>query len=217
MIQLTNVFKYYRIDRHVKIILDHVSTVFESGSSYALLGVNGAGKSTTLRLIAGTELPNGGKIRRTVRVSWPLGLGSSFHPTVSGRDNLRFIARIYGADTKKVIRFVEDFAEIGDYLDAQVRTYSSGMFGRLAFAVSMAIDFDCYLIDEATSTGDAHFQARCEEVFAQRRKYADVIFVTHSMGTVKNYCNKGGVLVDGRIITFDTVDRAIDMYNKLNR
>jgi len=217
MIQLTNVFKFYKTERHFKVVLDHVSTVFESGSSYALLGVNGAGKSTTLRLIAGTELPNGGKIRRTVRVSWPLGLGSVFHPLMSGRDNLHFISRIYGADIKRVTKFVEEFAELGDYLEAPVRTYSSGMLARLAFGASMAVEFECYLIDESISVGDARFQVRCAEVFSQRRKYADVIFVSHSMVLAKSYCNKGGVLVDGRLMTFNTVDEAVDMYNKLNR
>jgi capsular polysaccharide transport system ATP-binding protein len=217
MIQLTNVFKFYRTERHQKIVLDHVSTVFESGTSYALLGVNGAGKSTTLRLIAGTELPNGGKIRRTVRVSWTLGIGAGFHPLMSGRDNLHFIARIYGADVRKVVNFVEDFAELGDYLDAPVKTYSSGMYSRLAFGASMAIEFDCYLIDEGLSVGDARFQARCDEIFAQRRKYADVIMVSHSMSAVKTFCSKGGVLLDGRLIMFDSVDQAIEMYNRLNR
>ena len=217
MIQLTNVFKFYKSQQHVKIVLDHVSTVFESGCSYALLGINGAGKSTTLRLIAGTELPNGGRIRRTVRVSWPLGLGSAFHPLMSGRDNLHFIARIYGADINNVMRFVDDFAELGDYLDAPVRTYSSGMYARLAFGVSMAIEFDCYLIDEGTAVGDARFQERCDEVFSQRRKYADVILASHSMQLAKSYCTKGGVLVDGRLLTYDTVDQAIEMYNRLNR
>lgn len=217
MIQLTNVFKFYKTERHLKVVLDHVSTVFESGSSYALLGVNGAGKSTTLRLIAGTELPNGGTIRRTARVSWTLGIGAGFHPLMSGRDNLHFIARIYGADIKKVVQFVEDFAELGDYLDAPVRTYSSGMYARLAFGASMAIEFDCYLIDEGLSVGDARFQGRCDEVFAQRRKYADIIMVTHSMSAAKSMCSKGGVLVDGRLVAFDTVDQAIEMYNKLNR
>jgi capsular polysaccharide transport system ATP-binding protein len=217
MIQLTNVFKFYKSQQHVKIVLDHVSTVFESGCSYALLGINGAGKSTTLRLIAGTELPNGGKIRRTSRVSWPLGLGSAFHPLMSGRDNLHFIARIYGADINNVTRFVDDFAELGDYLDAPVRTYSSGMYARLAFGVSMAIEFDCYLIDEGTAVGDARFQERCDEVFSQRRKYADVILASHSMHLAKSYCTKGSVLVDGRLLTYDTVDQAIEMYNRLNR
>lgn len=217
MIQLTNVFKFYRTRGHLKVVLDHVSTVFESGSSYALLGVNGAGKSTTLRLIAGTELPNGGNIRRTVRISWPLGISAGFHPTMSGRDNLHFIARVYGADVRKVTRFVEEFAELGDYLEAPVKTYSSGMHGRLAFGISMAIEFDCYLIDESLSVGDMRFQTRCDEVFAQRQKYADIIMASHDMGMAKRFCRKGGILVDGRLITYDTVDQAIEMYNRLNR
>jgi capsular polysaccharide transport system ATP-binding protein len=217
MIQFENVFKFYKTDRHVKVVLDHVSTVFENGSSYALLGVNGAGKSTTLRLIAGTELPNAGRIRRTTRVSWPLGFGIGFHPLMTGRDNVHFVARIYGADPRKVAGFVEDFSELGDYLDAPVRTYSSGMSARLAFGLSMAIEFDCYLVDEITAVGDVRFQERCAEAFAQRRKYADVIVVSHSMATVKSYCRRGAVLVDGHLMMFGDVDQAIDVYNKLNR
>ncbi len=150
-------------------------------------------------------------------MSWPLGLGHGFHSDVSGRDNLHFVARAYGADPARVARFVEEFSELGDYLDAPVKTYSSGMQGRLAFGLSMAIQFDCYLIDELTAVGDAKFQERCREVFTQRRKHADVIFVSHSAHTVKAYCNRGAVLVDGRLIMFDTVDEAIDVYSKLNR
>ncbi|HKU98840.1 MAG TPA: ATP-binding cassette domain-containing protein, partial [Vineibacter sp.] len=150
MIQLDNVFKFYKTPQHMKVVLDNVSAVFETGWSYGLLGVNGAGKSTTLRLIAGTELPNAGHIRRNVRVSWPLGFGGSFHPQVSGRDNLKFVARIYGEDVRRVVRFVEDFSELGDYLDSPVLTYSSGMIARLAFGLSMAIEFECYLVDEIT-------------------------------------------------------------------
>jgi capsular polysaccharide transport system ATP-binding protein len=217
MIQLDNVFKFYKTDRHVKVVLDHVSTVFENGWSYALLGVNGAGKSTTLRLIAGTELPNAGRVRRTTRVSWPLGFGGGFHPLMTGRDNVHFVARVYGADPRKVATFVEEFSELGDYLDAPVRTYSSGMSARLAFGLSMAVEFDCYLVDEAISVGDARFQARCEEAFSQRRKYADVIVVSHSMATVKTYCQRGAVLVDGHLMMFPSVDQAIEVYNKLNR
>jgi capsular polysaccharide transport system ATP-binding protein len=217
MIQLDNVFKFYKTDRHVKVVLDHVSTVFENGWSYALLGVNGAGKSTTLRLIAGTELPNAGRVRRTTRVSWPLGFGGGFHPLMTGRDNVHFVARVYGANPRKVAAFVEEFSELGDYLDAPVKTYSSGMSARLAFGLSMAVEFDCYLVDEAISVGDARFQARCEEAFSQRRKYADVIVVSHSMATVKTYCQRGAVLVDGHLMMFPSVDQAIEVYNKLNR
>ena len=217
MIELRDIFKFYRTEGHVKVILDHVSMNFESGHSYGLLGVNGAGKSTTLRMIAGTELPNHGKIRRTVRVSWPLGFASGFHPLMSGRENVKFVARVYGADVRKVVNFVDEFAEIGEYIDAPVRTYSSGMMARLAFGLSMAIDFDCYLIDEITAVGDARFQARCRGAFEKRRIHSDLIVVSHSMQTVKEYCDRGSVLVDGQLISFDNVDKAIEVYNRLNR
>ena len=217
MIQLNNVFKFYRNDGHTKVVLDHVSALFDSHRSYGLLGVNGAGKSTTLRLIAGTELPNSGAVRRTVRVSWPVGFGGGFHHQMTGRENVVFAARVYGADIRKVIDFVEDFAEIGDYMDVAVKTYSSGMMARLAFGLSMAIEFDVYLVDEVTAVGDARFQARCDDVFAQKRKNSGLIVVSHSMPTIKLYCDRGGVLVDGQLIMFDSTDKAIEMYNRLNR
>jgi len=217
MIQLSNVFKFYKTPQHVKVVLDHVSVVFESGWSYALLGVNGAGKSTALRLISGTELPNSGKIRRSVRVSWPLGFSGGFHPIMSGRDNIKFVARIYGEDVRRIVDFVEDFSELGDYLDAPVVTYSSGMMARLAFGLSMAIEFDCYLVDEITAVGDVRFQKRCEEAFRRRRENSDLIVVSHSMATIKSYCDRGAVLVDGQMMMFESVDRAIEVYNRLNR
>ena len=217
MIQLSDVFKFYKTPQHVKVVLDHVSTVFESGWSYGLLGVNGAGKSTTLRLISGTELPNSGRIRRSVRVSWPLGFAGGFHPLMTGRDNVKFVARIYGEDVNRVVHFVEEFSELGDYLDAPVMTYSSGMLARLAFGLSMAIEFECYLVDEITAVGDVRFQARCEEAFAGRRENADLIVVSHSMSTIKAYCDRGAVLVDGQMMMFESVDKAIEVYNRLNR
>lgn len=217
MIQLDRVFKFYRTGAHVKIVLDHVSTVFQSGRSYGLLGVNGAGKSTTIRLIAGTELPNSGRIRRSVRVSWPLGLAGGFHPLMTGRENVKFVARAYGEDVRKVLDFVEDFAELGDYIDVPVKTYSSGMGARLAYGLSMAIEFECYLIDETLSVGDARFQAKCEAIFDRRRSNADLIVVSHSMDTIKNYCDHAAVLVDGQLIMFESVERAIETYNRLNR
>lgn len=217
MIQLSNVFKYYKTEQHTKIILDHVSAVFETGWSYGLLGVNGAGKSTSLRLIAGIELPNEGKIRRSTRISWPLGFATALHPYMTGRENVKFVARAYGEDVRKALRFVEDFAEIGHYIDAPVKTYSSGMMARLAFGLSMAIEFETYLIDEITAVGDARFQARCQEAFNQRRQRADLIMVSHSMSTIKDYCERGAVLVDGQLLMFNDVDKAIEVYNRLNR
>jgi capsular polysaccharide transport system ATP-binding protein len=217
MIKLDRVFKFYRSAGVVKIVLDHVSTRFDSGFSYGLLGVNGAGKSTTMRLIAGTELPNSGRVARDLRVSWPLGFAGGFHAQMTGRENVKFVARIYGAGVRKTLDFVEDFAEIGDYIDAPVKTYSSGMMARLSFGLSMAIEFECYLVDEITAVGDARFQARCLEVFTERRKRADVIMVSHSMQTIRDYCDRGGVIVDGQIIMFANVDLAIETYNRLNR
>ncbi len=217
MIQLDRVFKFYKTEGHVKIVLDHASTTFESGHSYGLLGVNGAGKSTTMRMLAGTELPNSGKIRRSVRVSWPLGFGGGFHPLMTGRENVKFVSRAYGEDVRRVTDFVEDFAEIGEYIDAPVKTYSSGMMARLAFGLSMAVEFDCYLVDEITAVGDARFQTRCKAVFDRRRATADLIVVSHSMGTIKDFCDRGAVLVDGQLIMFDSVDKAIDVYARLNR
>jgi capsular polysaccharide transport system ATP-binding protein len=217
MIQLNNVFKFYRTEGHTKVVLDHVSALFDSNRSYGLLGVNGAGKSTTIRLIAGTELPNSGKVRRTVRVSWPLGFGGGFHHLMTGRENVHFVARAYGADIRRVTSFVEDFAEIGEYMDVAIKTYSSGMMARLAFGLSMAIEFDVYLVDEITAVGDARFQARCREAFRSRRKSASVIMASHSMTDIKDYCDYGGVIVDGQLIMLDSADKAIEMYNRLNR
>ncbi|MFO1150434.1 MAG: ABC transporter ATP-binding protein [Alsobacter sp.] len=217
MIQFERVEKYYKTEKGKKTILDGVSTVFSSGHSYGLLGVNGAGKSTTLRLIAGTELPSSGRIRRTVRVSWPLGFTGGFHPLVSGRENLHFIARVYGEDVRRVVDFVDEFSELGEYIDEPVQTYSSGMMARLAFGLSMAIAFDCYLIDEITAVGDARFQQRCHEAFSQRRKNADLIMVSHSTLTIQQYCDRAAVLVDGHLLMLDSVHEAADIYTRLNQ
>lgn len=217
MIRFHNVSKHFRTQGHLKIILDKVNIHFEKGTSYGVLGVNGAGKSTTLRMIAGTMLPNSGRIEKRVRTSWPLGFAGGFHREMTGRENLAFVARAYGENIRRVSHFVEEFAEIGDYMDAPVRTYSSGMMARLAFGLSMAIEFECYLIDEVTAVGDARFSRRCREVFAARRDRADIIMVSHSVSTIKEYCTKAFVLVDGRFLAFDNVDKAIEAYYRMNR
>jgi capsular polysaccharide transport system ATP-binding protein len=216
MIQLDDVYKFYRIERHRKVVLDHVSMNFEAGVNYAVLGVNGAGKSTLIRLIAGAEISNGGRIRRTVRVSWPLGFGGGLHPHMTGRENAQFVARIYGEDVRRVVNFVEDFAEIGHYIDAPVHTYSSGMTARVAFGLSMAIPFECYLIDEVMAVGDARFQSRCEEVFRSRRANADIIMVSHNMASLQDYCERGVVLANGQLHAFSEVGSAIELYKQLN-
>jgi len=217
MISFRNVSKSFKTKNHRKIVLDGVNVDFVPGVSYGILGVNGAGKSTTLKMISGTILPNGGKIRKTVRVSWPLGFANGFHPEMTGKENLNFVSRAYGEDVRRVARFVDEFAELGDYINAPIRTYSSGMIARLAFGLSMAIEFECYLVDEITAVGDARFQKRCRTAFDTRRKSADIIMVSHSMETIKDYCSKGVLLVDGRVLVYDDVEQAIAAYYRLNR
>lgn len=217
VIRFRKVSKHFKTQQHRKTILDSVNIEFLPGYSYGLLGVNGAGKSTTMRMIAGTMLPNSGRIWKDLRVSWPLGFAGGFHPAMTGKENLNFVARAYGEDVRRVADFVEDFAELGDYINAPVRTYSSGMGARLAFGLSMAIEFDCYLVDEITAVGDARFQKRCQVAFDNRRKNADIIIISHGMDTIKSYCDKGMLLVDGRLMVFDKVDDAIEAYYRLNR
>ncbi|HEX8076611.1 MAG TPA: ABC transporter ATP-binding protein [Chthoniobacterales bacterium] len=216
MIRLDNVFKYYRTHGHTKVVLDHISMDFMAGRSYGILGINGAGKSTLMRVLGGTELANSGRIKRSVRVSWPLGFSGGLHPKLTGRENVQFVARIFGEDLRKTIDFVEDFAEVGAYFDAPISTYSSGMMARLAFGVSMAIDFECYLIDEVTAVGDARFAARCKAEFEKRKSRSDIIMVSHSMQTIQEYCNRGLVLAGGRLYEFRSIDEAIELYKKLN-
>lgn len=216
MIRFENVTKIYKTDGHRRTILERVSLTLKPGISYGILGINGAGKSTTMRLIGGTEEPTSGRIKRALRVSWPLGFGGGFHPAMTGRDNVIFVARVYGEDPKRVLDYVEDFSELGSYLDVPIRTYSSGMGARLAFGMSMAIPFDCYLIDEVTAVGDGRFQKRCAEVFADRRKTADVIMVSHSMETIREWCTQGIVLLNGRAVIYENVNDAIEVYRRLN-
>ncbi len=216
MIHLENVHKFYRTRRLKKVVLRDLSFNFEPGRSYGIMGINGAGKSTLMRILAGTELPNRGRVRRSVRVSWPLGFAGGLHPGMTGRENVAFVARAYGESVRNTVDFVEDFAEIGPYLDAPVKTYSSGMVQRVAFGLSMAISFDCYLIDEVMAVGDARFQARCKAEFEKRKRFSDIILVTHALGTIQEYCQHGLVLADGELKYFENVDDAIELYRRLN-
>lgn len=216
MIQLTGVTKFYKTDNHRKVVLDNVSYIFDTQYSYGIFGPNGAGKSTLLRLIAGTELPNAGKIRRDLTISWPLGFGGGFHPDMTGRENVKFTSRIYGADTRRVIEFVDYFAELGNYFDMPVKTYSSGMGARLAFGLSMAVDFQCYLVDEITAVGDARFALRARQAFEEKRGRSTMIMVSHDIGTLKAYCDRGLVLHRGKLVAFGDLDDAIEFYRKMH-
>ena len=216
MIEFHGVSKAYRSSKATKVILKNFSGEFPHGRNIGLLGVNGAGKSTLLRLIAGTEPPDRGRIRRRVFVSFPVGF-AAFKGNLTGRENCRFVARIYGLSVRSVERFVEEFSEIGKYFDMPVATYSSGMKSRISFGLSMAVDFECYLVDEALSVGDGIFRARADALFEAKRKQASLIIVSHSPATVRRYCDMGAVMSNGDLLIFDQLEDAISHYEQMTR
>ncbi len=210
-----DVSKVFRNPAGTKWVLRDVSFQVPRGKSLAILGKNGVGKSSLMKLIAGVIPPTRGDITRMARISWPLGMASGFSAPTSARDNCNFVSRIYGADVDEVTEFVREFSELGAYFDAPVKSYSPGMRARLAFGLSMAIDFDCYLIDEATSVGDKRFREKCEEVFALRRKKSDVIMISHNEETLRAYCDIAAVLNNGKLRFFDDMDEAFALYKRL--
>lgn len=215
MIEFRNVNKAYDMANGKNIVLKDVSFTFPERKNIGVLGVNGAGKSTLLRLIAGSEYPDRGKIIRKGKYSWPLGFTGSFHPSLTGIENLRFACRIYNADIKYVTEYVKDFSEIGDYIHEPIKTYSSGMRSRLAFALSMAIDFEVYLVDEIMGVGDQGFQRKCKDAFDAKREHSSIIMVSHSMATIKEYSDVAILLTGKHLEIHDDVDHAIALYNGL--
>lgn len=214
-VSFENVSKSYRTKKGRRVIVENFSGSFPKGRNVGLLGRNGAGKSTLIRLIAGAEYPDSGRIRRNVRLSYPLGL-TGFKSNLTGRENCRFVARIYGLDIKSVEHFAEEFAEIGKYFDMPVTTYSSGMRQRISFAVSMAADFEYYLLDEALGAGDGIFRAKAEAIFDAKRERASLILVSHSPSQVRRFCDMGAVLADGRLELFDDLEEAISSFEEIS-
>jgi capsular polysaccharide transport system ATP-binding protein len=212
VIELKNVTKVYPTRHGPNVVLRGISATFPAMTNYGILGRNGAGKSTLLRLLAGSEYPDDGSVLRKGRVSWPIGFSGGFSGALTGEENSKFVARVYGVDVDQVLGFALDFSELGNYFAMPVRTYSSGMRARLAFALSMAIDFDVYLVDEVTAVGDSHFQAKCKRAFADRRNRSSVIIVSHSMSTIKSYCQRAAVLRNGKLLHFDSPQAAARVY-----
>lgn len=208
MIEFSKVTKTYPTRRGTNVVLNDVDMLFPPKVSVGVVGQNGAGKSTLLRLIAGTEQPDMGRIVRNGSVSWPIGFAGGFNGSLTGEENCRFIARIYGASVDEVVGFAMDFAELGEYFDMPIRTYSSGMRARLAFGVSMALDFDVYLVDEVTAVGDSRFRKRCQDAFEARRSRSSVIMVSHQIKTIEDYCSSCAVLKDGKLLYFDSLEDA---------
>ena len=200
---------YWTNSDHRKFVLKDCNALFPAGCKIALLGSNGAGKSTLLRLISGAQDFDNGQIIRYGTVSYPIGYSGSFHGDLTGAQNVRFVGRVHGVDTDALLAYVEDFAELGDFLYMPFRTYSSGMRARLAFAVSMGVPFDCYLVDEVTSVGDQSFRDKCAEAFHTRLAGATTVLATHGLAQVKSFCDMGAVLHDGQLTVYDSVDEAI--------
>lgn len=215
MIELRNVCKSYRTSSGFNHVLRDVSVVFPTGHSVGILGLNGAGKSTLIRLIGAAEPPDSGSVYRDSRVSWPLGYTGGFQGNLTARENCRFVARIYGETVEYVERFTDEFAELGDYFDMPLRNYSAGMRARFAFAVSLACDFDCYLVDEALETGDARYKEKFRRAFEERREGSSVILVSHNEQTIRRNCDMAAILHNGTIEMYDSVREAMQHYKFL--
>ncbi|WP_444677526.1 ATP-binding cassette domain-containing protein [Halomonas sp. E19] len=216
MIDVRNVYKRYHGHHGSQgWVLEDINFSIPQGISVGMLGRNGAGKSTLLRLIGGMDTPDRGEIRHHCRVSWPIGLGGGFQGSMTGRQNVKFVARVHGGEHEipRVTRFVEEFAEIGPAFDRPVRTYSSGMRSRLAFGLSLAFDFDVYLSDEATSVGDAAFKAKATQAFKDRVGKASIVMVSHSVGILRDLCQAGVWLDKGKATWYDDIEEAIDAYH----
>ncbi|TWT10685.1 ABC transporter ATP-binding protein [Reyranella sp. CPCC 100927] len=217
MIELERVSKSYRTYEGRRIVLDDVNSVFPDGVSVGILGANGSGKSTLVRLLSGVEMPDDGRVRRTGRVSFPLGFSGTFHPDLNGLENVRFLARVHQTDEADAIDFVRAFAELDDYFYMPVSTYSSGMRARLAFGACLALDFDTYLIDEVTAVGDARFRARCLAAFGERMERSEVVMVSHDLEAMRAYCDSGAVLRQGSLTMYSTVNEAIAAHEAIMR
>ncbi|MCE9588669.1 MAG: ABC transporter ATP-binding protein [Verrucomicrobia bacterium] len=214
MIELREVTKKYPVRGGERTVLDRITFRIERGEKIGFLGRNGAGKSTLIRLIGGAEAPTSGEIYRGMSLSWPLAFGGAFQGQLTGLDNLKFICRVYGRSIEDKIPFVEDFSELGRYFREPVGTYSSGMQARLAFAISMAVEFDCYLIDEVMTVGDRRFTQKCHEELMVKRADRSLIVVSHHEDQIRNTCTHLGVLVQGVLHRFEDLDEGYDFYHR---
>lgn len=209
MVRFENLTKSFRVLGRRKTVIDRLSFTLPSGQTLALLGRNGAGKSTLLGLIAGTIRPDSGRIVSDGAISWPVGLGGAFHPELTGAQNVRFLARVYGVETEALMAFVADFSELGQQFHMPLRSYSTGMRSRLVFGAAMGIRFDTYLVDEVTSVGDAAFRRKSRAVFRHRVANATAVMVSHNMRDIRDYCDTALILEDGRLTYFEDIGEAI--------
>lgn len=212
MIRFENLSKSFRVMNRAKVVIDDLTLTLPTGKSLGLLGRNGAGKTTLLRMISGALEPTRGRIVTDGSISWPVGLRAAFHRDMTGAQNVRFVARIYGVDTDELVEFVRHFSDLGDQFYMPFKTYSSGMRSRISFGTAMGIRFDTYLVDEVTAVGDASFRKKSKAVFLDRVANASAIMVSHRMNDIRSFCDAGIVLNDGKVAYFDDVNEAIAVH-----
>jgi capsular polysaccharide transport system ATP-binding protein len=214
--ELRNITKSYLTPKGRRHVFRDLTLQIPAGKNIGLIGRNGSGKSTLMRLLGGADVPDSGTIVTDKSISWPVGLSGGLHGTMTGRENIKFVSRVYGAEgdaMRQKISYVEDFAEIGSWIDEPIKTYSSGMRSRLAFGLSMAFDFDYYLIDEVMSVGDAHFKRKCSDLFEERLQNSKVVLVSHSMSDIQKLCDVVLLVRDGGVQIYDDVAEGIKAYN----
>lgn len=214
MIALSNIRKTYPTRSGLHTVLDGIDLIIRPGEKVGILGRNGVGKSTLIRILSGAERPTSGHICREMSLSWPLAFGGAFQGSLSGLDNLKFICRVYGVDYRDKIDYVQDFAELGKYFHEPVKSYSSGMRSRLAFAISMAVEFDCFLIDEVISVGDARFHDKCQHELFEKRKDRAMVMVSHEAHNIREHCDKALVLYQGLLYQFQDIEAAYAFHGK---
>ncbi|WP_096023162.1 ABC transporter ATP-binding protein [Campylobacter lanienae] len=219
MIKLDNLTKFYPLsngDKHF--VFREFTFTFPDDCSIGLIGRNGAGKSTLMRLLSGADIPNAGKVITDKKISWPVGLAGGFQHALSARDNVKFVARVYGyrgEALEEKVRYIEEFAEIGKYFDEPMNTYSSGMRSRIGFGLSMAFDFDYYLIDEAGAVGDAKFKQKSDAIYKEKLSNSKVIMVSHNMSEIEQWCDKVILVNCGTATVYDDVKEGIEMYKRI--
>ncbi len=219
MIEVKNITKTFYTKGKINTVFNNLSFTIESGKSVALLGCNGAGKSTLLQLIGGIDYPDSGSIESDKSISWPVGIAGGFQGSLSARENVTFVSKIYTQNNKELIKeklnFVEEFAEIGEAFDRPFKTYSKGMKSRVTFGLSLAFEFDVYLIDEITAAGDARFRNRCKKALDELKNKSDFIMVNHNLYGLKDHCDKALILHEGEILQYEDLNEAISIHKKL--
>ena len=220
MIELRNVTKYYKTSKGKKYILNNVSQIIPTDTNVGILGRNGAGKSTLLRMLGGIDFPNSGTIHSDKTFSWPMGLAGGFQGSMTGRQNVKFVCRIYGKsdyEIESAIESVKEFSELKDYFDMPIKIYSSGMKSRLSFGLSLVFDFDYLIIDETLSVGDKNFQAKSKAALRKKIENCNVLLVSHSMPILKEICQSGIVVSDGNMTYYEDINEAIKVYDTINK